>query len=185
LAQSYIIESMNKKFWWLTGAALVGMSSTLWQIIEKVSLLKNPKVALSCNFNSTFNCSDVLNAHQSSIFGPPNAAIGLAVFSFFLAIGIAGLTGSKFVRKFALAIQGLALFMLGFTLWFLFESTYRIHAVCIFCLFIGTSVLVINAVMLRHNFGERIKRWSIRGADLFGWALVWLIVAFAMLLKFA
>jgi len=40
-------------------------------------------------------------------------------------------------------------------------------------------------VMFRHNFGEKLKRWTNRGADLFGWALLWLVVAFVMLLKFA
>jgi len=174
----------NAKFWWLSGAALVGMASTLWQIVDKISILKNPEHPLTCNLNSTFNCTNVLNSHQASVFGPPNAAIGLAVFSFFFAFGLAGLTGSKFVRKFALGVQGLALFMLGFVLWFLFESTYRIHSVCLFCLFIGTATLVINAVMLRLNYGQKFKRLISAGGDLFGWSLLWLLVALAMAIKF-
>lgn len=172
-------------FIWMSGASAMGLVAAFWQLMEKISLLKNSHVALSCNYNSVFNCSNVLNAHQSSVFGPPNSVIGIVMFSFFLTIGIVGLTGSKIAKKLALAVQGLAVFMLGFTLWFLFQSTYRIQSICIFCLFIGTAVVIINAVMLRHNFGDKLKRWTARGADLFGWAVIWLAVGFAMALKFS
>lgn len=167
-------------------ASAVGLGSAFWQLMEKISLLKNPHIALSCNFNSTFNCSNVLNAHQSSILGPPNSVIGIIMFTFFLGIGLALATGAELSRRLTLFVQGLAVFMLGFTLWFLFESTYRIRSVCIFCLFIGTSVLVINAVMKRHNFANHrhYKKYFDRGTDIFGWAVLWLIVGFAMLLKF-
>lgn len=179
---------MNKKnFAWMAGAATMGLLAAFWQMMEKIAILKNSKIALSCNFNDVFSCSSVLNAPQSSVFGPPNSLIGIIMFTFFLAIAVAGLTGSRLANRLALAVQGLAVFMMGFTLWFLFQSTYRIQAICIFCLFIGTAVVIINAVMLRHNakFVPRLKKLTARGADLFGWSLLWLAVAFAMALKFA
>src|SRR3989344_1549535 len=177
----------QKLFGWVALAATVGLASAFWQLMEKLSILKNQDVILSCNFNDVFSCANVLNAQQSSVFGPPNSVIGIIMFSFFLSIGIVGLTGSKLAKKLALTVQGLALFMLGFTLWFLFQSTYRIQSICIFCLFIGTAVLIINGVMLRHNaeFSQKLRRLTLHGADLFGLALIWLIVAFAMLLKFS
>lgn len=177
----------TSKFWWMTGASAIGLAAAFWQLMEKLAILKNKDIALSCNLNDVFSCANVLNAQQSSVFGPPNSVIGIIMFSFFLSIGIVGLTGSKLAKKLALAVQGLALFMLGFTLWFLFQSTYRIQSICIFCLFIGTAVLIINGVMLRHNahFSQKLRRLTLRGADLFGLALIWLVVAFAMILKFS
>jgi uncharacterized membrane protein len=174
------------KHWLMVLASAVGLASAFWQLMEKISLLKNPHHALSCNFNSTFNCSNVLNAHQSSALGPPNSVIGIIMFTFFLSIGLALATGSQISRRLALLVQGLAVFMLGFTLWFLFESTYRIHSVCLFCLFIGTSVLIINGVLKRHNWqnNPKYKRYFKSGLDIFFWAMLWLVVAFAMLLKF-
>jgi uncharacterized membrane protein len=173
-------------FMWMAGASAVGLAAAFWQLMEKLAILKNKDVVLSCNFNDVFSCSNVLNAHQSSVFGPPNSVIGIIMFTFFLSMGIVGLTGSKLAKKLALVVQGLALFMFGFTLWFLFQSTYRIQSICIFCLFIGTAVLIINAAILRHNagFSKKLQQLTKRGADLFGWAVVWLVVAFAMLLKF-
>lgn len=174
-------------FIWMAIASAVGLMAAFWQLMEKLAILKNKDIALSCNLNDVFSCSNVLNAHQSSIFGPPNSVIGIIMFTFFLSIGIVGLSGSKIANKLALAVQGLALFMLGFTLWFLFQSTYRIQSICIFCLFIGTAVLIINGAILRHNanFSQRLRRFTYHGADLFVWALIWLVVAFAMALKFS
>lgn len=167
-------------------ASAVGLASAFWQLMEKLQLLKNPQHALSCNFNSTFNCSNVLNAHQSSALGPPNSVIGIVMFTFFLSVGLVLATGSQISRRLALWVQGLAVFMLGFTMWFLFQSTYRIRSVCIFCLFIGTSVLVINVLVDRHNWQThpKLKKIYESGSDIFAWALIWLAVAFAMLLKF-
>ena len=181
---------MKNKFAWLTIGAAMGLGSAFWQLMGKIAILKDKDIALSCNINDVFSCSNVLNAPQSSVFGPPNSVIGIAMFTFFLAIGIVGLTGSKLANKLALVVQGLALFMLGFTIWFLFQSTYRIQSICIFCLFIGTGVLIINAVMLRHNlsllpFKRLLTRLVKRGADLFIWALIWLLAAFLMYLKFS
>ena len=168
-------------------ASLMGLAAAFWQMMEKLAILKNKDIALSCNFNDVFSCSNVLNASQSSIFGPPNSLIGIIMFTFFLTIALVALTGSKLANKLALVVQGLAIFMAGFTVWFLFQSTYRIQAICIFCLFIGTAVVINNAIMLRHNaqFVPRLKKLTARSADLFGWALLWLIVAGAMILKFA
>ena len=180
----------QKLFGWVALAAAVGLTSAFWQLMEKLSILKNKDMILSCNFNDVFSCSNVLNAPQSSVFGPPNSVIGIIMFTFFLTIGIVGLSGSKIVEKLALVVQGLALFMLGFTLWFLYQSTYNIQSICLFCLFIGTAVLIINAAMLRHNLQWLpARKWLTglvnRGGDLFIWALIWLIVALAMFLKFS
>jgi len=176
---------MSKKFWWMAGAATAGLVASFIQLLEKLTLLKNPHAVLSCNLNSTFSCSNILNAWQSSVFGFPNPIIGIIMFTFFLTVAIFALTGAKIVPAFAKTIQGLAVFMLAFTLWLFYENTFSSKAICIFCLINGTAVVVINAVMFRHNFGEKLKRWTNRGADLFGWALLWLVVAFVMLLKFA
>ena len=181
---------MKNKFVWLSVGAAMGLASAFWQLMEKIAILKNKDIILSCNFNDVFSCSNVLNAPQSSVFGPPNSVIGIIMFTFFLTVGIIGLTGAKLANKLALVVQGLALFMLGFTIWFLFQSTYRIQSICIFCLFIGTGVLMVNAALLRHNlnllpFKKLLAGLVKKGADLFAWTLIWLTAAFLMYLKFS
>ena len=43
------------KFWWMTGASAVGIAASFWQLLEKLALLKNHDIVLSCNLNSVFS----------------------------------------------------------------------------------------------------------------------------------
>lgn len=180
---------MNKKiFGAMAFFAAAGLVSSFWQLLDKISLLKHPASSLSCNLNSIFNCGQVLNSHQYEVFGFPNAMIGIIMFTFFLSVALVGLSGGRLAKNFMLVAQGLALFMLGFVLWFLFESTYRIHAICLFCTIIGPSVLVINGLILRQNrpfMPRRLKAWIAKGADIFIWILLLAGSIFAVALKFA
>jgi len=179
---------MKKLYGLMTFVSLAGLVASFWQLLDKLELLKHPASNLTCNLNSVFNCSSVLKSHQYEVFGFPNAMIGIIMFTFFLTIAVVLLTGSHLVNRVALACQGLALFMLGFMLWFLFQSTYRINAICLFCLIIGPSVLLINVVLLRHNqklMPAWLQKFMTRGGDIFVWSVLFLGVALAIALKFA
>lgn len=97
-------------------------------------------------------------------------------------------------RKLRLAIQGLSLFTLAFALWFLWQSTYIIGALCIFCIFCFAGLLAVNAMWLRINaadlpIGERgrgaVARAVQTNVDIFAWMLLAVVVALAMALQFA
>lgn len=145
------------------GASL-GLVAAFIQTIEKLILLENKNTVLSCNLNDIFNCSTVLNAPQSSLFGFPNSLICIVIFTLLLTIGIIGMTQSRLSKKFLCYIQCLAIFMLLFALWFLFTSTYIISAICIFCLICFVGLLLINAALWRLNFsgiqeGNRVSQF--------------------------
>lgn len=173
--------------------ASMGLVAAFWQTLEKIALLKNKDVALSCDLSSVFSCSNVLNAPQSSVFGFPNSIMCMLLFATFLVVGIVGLTGGQIVKKMRLTVQGLSLFTLGFAFWFLFQSTFRIGSICIFCLFCFTGLLMVNGSWLRLNLPDLpldkkhlkiIKSWKAQGADIFLWILMALTVAAAIIYKF-
>lgn len=132
----------------------IGLVAAFMQTIEKLVLLANKDAALPCNLNDIFNCSVVLNAPQSALFGFPNSLICIIIFTLLLTIGVVGTTASRISRRLLYATQGLALFMLMFALWFLFTSTYIIGAICIFCLICFGGLLLINAALWRLNFSS-------------------------------
>lgn len=136
----------------LTAGAGIGLVAAFLQTIEKLVLLENKDAVLPCNLSSIFNCSAVLNAPQSSLFGFPNSLICIMVFTLLLTIGIVGITKSRISRRLLYGVQALALFMLAFALWFLFTSTYVIGSICIFCLVCFGGLLLINAALWRLNF---------------------------------
>lgn len=169
--------------------ALIGASASFWQTLEKLTLLKNKNAVLSCNLSDVFSCSNVLNAHQSSVFGFPNSIMSLILFVFFFGIALVGLSGGGIPKRLRLGVQGLSLFTLGFALWFLFQSTYRIQSICVFCLASFSGLLLVNGAWLRVNAddlpGKHYLHRAIKsGADLFVWLLLAVLMAAAIVFKF-
>lgn len=170
----------------MTTGAFVGTIAAFWQTLDKLALIKNPEISLSCNLSSVFSCNSVLNSHQASVFGFPNSIMCLVLFVIFLSVALVGLTGGVMTKKMRLSVQLLSLFTLGFAFWFLFESTYRIHSICIFCLFCFAGLIAVNAAWLRINAKDypKLARLTSRGTDLFIWLVLTLAVAAAIVFKF-
>ncbi|HUV48625.1 MAG TPA: vitamin K epoxide reductase family protein [Actinomycetes bacterium] len=172
-------------------AAVVGMASTIIQIVERVTLAENADADLLCDINGTFSCGNVLTAWQSSVFGPiPNSAIGLSVFALTLGVAGAGVLGSQLSKAAWGVATFFAGFMAAFTVWFLAQTAFVISAVCLYCLVIGTMVLLVNISWWRignrlgHLEGNRFldaAGWLVRGGtDLFLWIGLGVIVAVMM-----
>jgi uncharacterized membrane protein len=172
-------------------AAAVGMASTIIQIVERVALAENADAELLCDINGTFSCGNVLTSWQSSVFGPiPNAAIGLSVFALTLGVAGAGLLGSQLSKAAWGVATFFAGFMAAFTVWFLAQTAFVIGAVCLYCLVIGTMVLLINLAWWRiglglgHLSGNRAldtAAWVVRGGtDILLWVGLGVVVAAMM-----
>lgn len=169
------------------GAALIGVVFTGIQIVEKISILKNPDANLLCDLNSKISCSTVLEAWQSSVLGPPNALIGAVMFSIFLSAGLASFFGSRVSATYTAVLWGLAVFFLVFASWFMYETAFSIVSLCPWCVAITTSVVVICAALTRvaafeQSFGDSglgrlVERAVARRLDLAFWAAWWLVIA--------
>ncbi len=175
-----------------TGGA-IGLIASFLEVVEYQQVLKNAHTTLTCDLNSVFNCSPVLTAWQGKLFGFPNAMLCMIFFTLMLGTALAGLTGGTLVRKFRLSLQGIALFFLGFALWFFWESIYRIGALCILCIFCLFGLLLLNWGWMRINAADLpigakarsvVQRGIKTGADTFVWIVLGMVVAFAMLLRF-
>lgn len=177
----------------LTTGAGIGLIAAFLQTIEKLILIENKNATLPCNFNDVFNCSTVLSAPQSSLFGFPNSLICIMIFTLLLTVGIVGMTKSRLSRQFLYGIQALALFMLTFALWFLLTSTYIIGAICVFCLVCFGGLLLINAALWRLNFStssemnrlpEFFQRMTEKNFDILMWLSLAVIMAASIIQRF-
>jgi uncharacterized membrane protein len=175
----------------VAAAAVIGMAATIIQIVERVALAQNADANLLCDINGTFSCGNVLTSWQSSVFGPiPNAAIGLSVFALTLGVGGTGLLGSELSKATWGVATFFAGFMAAFTVWFLAQTAFVIGSVCLYCLVIGTMVLLINVSWWR--IGERLgylsgnrfldgAAWLVRGGtDIVLWVGLGVVVAAMM-----
>jgi len=167
------------------------MAATITQIVERVALAQNANANLLCDINGTFSCGNVLTSWQSSVFGPiPNAAIGLSVFALTLGVAGAGLLASELSKAAWGVATFFAGFMAAFTVWFLSQTAFVIGSVCLYCLVIGTMVLLINLSWWR--IGDRLgylsgnhfldgAAWLVRGGtDIVLWVGLGFVVAAMM-----
>jgi len=187
------MKNSKKLYAWMSFGAALGVVAAFWQTLEKLTLIKNKDAVLQCNISKVFSCSNVLNSHQASVFGFPNSIMCLILFVIFLSVALVGLTGGAVSKKMRLSVQGLSLFTLGFALWFLYQSTYNIGAICIFCVACFTGLLIVNWAWLRLNVNDISKNVNTRkklnnmiktGADLFIWIVIALVVVGAILFQF-
>ncbi len=172
---------------WVLVAALAGIAFTTVQIMEKIDILARPGTTLFCDVSATVSCTEVLNAWQSSVLGPPNSLIGAIMFALLASAGLAGLLGSRLSRAYLVTVWGLALFFLCFASWFMYETAFSIGSLCIWCTGIVTAVVVICAALTRiadraNAFGDTgfgfVVATVVRSRlDLAIWAVWWLAIA--------
>lgn len=185
-------KSLKIKYGLIVLGASMGAFASFMQLIEKLHLLKNPQANLLCNVNSVLNCTNVLNAPQSSVFGFPNAMMSLILFVLFLGVGLVGLTGGSVSRGMRIFVQLLSLFTLGFGLWFLWQSTYYIGAICLYCIANFIGLVLINMGWTRINYRDIFRSKNIKNKldyivennfDFVGWGFLTLLTLLTIYLK--
>ena len=129
--------------WLLTGLSGVALTASFWQAVERINLLKNPGVPLSCDINPIVDCGGVMGHKLAALFGFPNTFIGMVMFSMLLMAGIALLLGVTLTQKFKNVVVGLSTVALLFSFWFFWASLYEIGKICIFCLFIWPASIAL------------------------------------------
>jgi uncharacterized membrane protein len=134
----------TRPWWWLVlTAALLGTASGTVTIIEKIALLADPSQGAICDINEAIGCTPVLLAAQSSVLGPPNAAIGIVLFGMFAAAGLGGVMGTSYPRAYRWFLLGLAVFFGAFLTWYMWQVGFAIGSLCPFCAVCAVCVMAI------------------------------------------
>ncbi|MCF2533295.1 vitamin K epoxide reductase family protein [Yinghuangia soli] len=120
--------------WVLLAGGLVGLAAAFVLMVEKIRILEDPDYVPSCSINPVLSCGSVMTTGQAEAFGFPNPLIGIAGFAATAAIGALMLTGARLPRRFRLSLLGGTAFGIGFVHWLMFQSLYRIDALCPYCM---------------------------------------------------
>lgn len=157
---------------WLFGEMLVGalvsLTAAFVLSVDAVLLAANPEEPLACNVNAVVNCGAVAQAWQASVFGFPNAFLGLVAEPVVITIAVAGLAGVTFPRWFMTAAQTVYLFGLVFAYWLFSQSMLEIGALCPWCLTVTVATTLVFASMLHWNilqdnlyWPRRVQEWAV------------------------
>lgn len=113
---------------------IIGFICAVVLTYDHNQIAHNPHYVPSCNLNPIIACGQVVKSKQAEAFGFPNPYIGLVAFPMITTIGLALFAGAKFKRWFWLGLEAGTIFGVGFIHWLFFETVYRIHALCPYCM---------------------------------------------------
>lgn len=138
----------------LVAAGIIGLIASFVITYDKMKLLENPHYVPSCNLNPVIACGSVMRSSQGAAFGFPNPWLGLAAFAVLLTIGVGLLAGARFKRWFWLGLEAGAIFGIGFVHWLFFQSVYRIHALCPWCMAVWVATITTFWYVTLYNLGQ-------------------------------
>jgi uncharacterized membrane protein len=171
---------------------IIGYACAFIIMWDKVKLADNPNFVPSCSLNPIISCGNVMKSVQAHAFGFPNPFIGLGAFPAVAVVGGAMLAGARFKRWFWVTLQIGYTLGIAFAYWLLFESIYRIKALCPYCLAIDVvmtitfwylTLYIIDQKHIRLPKGkaQAIYHWIRRHhADIL---IGWFIIVIALILK--
>ncbi|WP_028478231.1 vitamin K epoxide reductase family protein [Nocardia sp. CNY236] len=158
---------------WLAAGALT---------VERFKLFTDPGYTPSCSFNPILSCGSVMVTDQAAVFGFPNPLIGVVGFSVVVTLGILSVAGVGFPSWIWGGLWLGTALGVGFICWLIFESLYRINALCPYCMVVWAVVTPLLAVTTDQLWGRRpgplgvLAEWR--------WTIVVLFFAVVLLLVF-
>lgn len=135
----------------LTVGGLIGLMASATLLIEKIELLKNPDYVPSCSINPILSCGSIMNAPQAELLGFPNPILGVLGFSVVLTVGVSLVAGATYPPWFWRALQTGAGLGAVFVHWLIFQSLYRINALCPYCMVVWVTTTTVFWYVTIHN----------------------------------
>lgn len=119
--------------------------------VEAVTLAADPDTVLGCDLNAIVSCGTVGSSWQASVFGFPNAFLGLMTEPIVITIAVVGLTGIGLPRWFMRTAQTIYALGLVLAYWLLYQAVFEIGAVCPWCLLVTVATTFVFYEMTRIN----------------------------------
>ncbi|MFI9157604.1 vitamin K epoxide reductase family protein [Kitasatospora aureofaciens] len=179
--------------WLLLVGGAVGLFASTVLTLDKIRLLEDPSYVPGCNINPIISCGSIMRSDQASAFGFPNSLIGLVAFGVVVAIGAGLLAGASYRRWFWLGLQAGTVFGIGFVTWLMYQTLYRIGALCPYCMVVWAAMIPLFWYTTLHNLRSgvipvgRRGRVAVREAARYHWvvpALWYAVIALLVLNRF-
>jgi uncharacterized membrane protein len=131
---------------WVLIAGVLGLAASLTLTVEKIELLINPDYVPSCSINPVLSCGSVMVTPQASAFGFPNPLIGIVAFSVVVVTGVLAVAGVRLPRWYWAGLAAGTVLGAAFVHWLIFQSLYRIGALCPYCMVVWAVTIPLAVV---------------------------------------
>jgi uncharacterized membrane protein len=170
---------------------IIGYVCAVVIMYDKIKILGNPHYKPSCDLNPVISCGSVMQSKQAAAFGIPNPFIGFAGFPIVATIGVTLLAGARLKRWFWLTLNIGLLFAVGFVHWLFFESVYRIHSLCPWCMVVWIVTITLFWYITLYNIDKRYIRlpsswqrtYKVVRRHHFDILMLWFIIIAAFIIK--
>lgn len=129
--------------WFYLAAGGVGLAAAAVLLIERIELLEDPNYVPPCNISPILSCGSVMTTDQASLFGFPNPIIGVAAFPVVLTTAVVLVAGAQLARWYWNGLLVGATAGVVFVHWLMFQSLYRIGALCPYCMVVWAVTIPI------------------------------------------
>lgn len=162
--------------WLVLVAGVIGLVASVTLTLEKIDILLDPAYVPSCNINPILSCGSVMITPQASLLGFPNPLLGLVAFTVVVVTGLLAVTKVVLPQWYWMGLTAGLVVGAVFVHWLIFQSLYRIGALCPYCMVVWVVTIallvVVASIAYRPALGDRR---SGPGRLLFQWR--WSIVA--------
>jgi uncharacterized membrane protein len=173
--------------WWVLIAGVVGLIASSTLTVEKIELLLNASYVPSCNINPIVSCGSVMKTPQASVLGFPNSLLGIVAFTVVTVTGVLAIAKVALPQWYWVGLTAGTVAGGGFVHWLIFQSLYRIGALCPYCMVVWAatvSLLVVVASIAFRPTGDGAG--SAMARELYRWrwsiAALWFTVVFLLIL---
>lgn len=153
--------------WAVLIGGVIGLISSVTLTVEKILLLTDVGYVPSCNLNPVLSCGSVMVTPQASVVGFPNPLMGIVAFTVVVVTGVLAVAKVPLPRWYWIGLAIGTLAGAGFVHWLIFQSLYRIGALCPYCMVVWAvtmCLLVVFATLALppadiHKNLQLLHRW--------------------------
>ncbi len=178
------VEVRTASALWVLIAGALGLAAALTLTIEKIEILINPDYVPSCSINPVLSCGSVMVTPQASAFGFPNPLIGIVAFTIVVVTGVLAVAKVRLPRWYWAGLAAGTLLGVAFIHWLIFQSLYRIGALCPYCMVVWAVTIPLLVVVSSIALQPRLESGPARFIYQWRWSLVtlWFTALILMIL---
>jgi len=172
--------------WWVLIAGVIGLAASMALTVEKFKLLLDPHYVPSCNINPIVSCGSVMTTPQASLLGFPNPLLGVIGFTVAVVTGVLAVAKIPLPQWYWIGLAVGTLIGAVLVHWLIFQSLYRIGALCPYCMVVWAVTIPLLVVLVSIVFRPVLDRGDSAVARVlyqWRWSMVtlWFTAVFLMI----
>jgi uncharacterized membrane protein len=144
--------------WWVLIAGVIGLVASMALTVEKFRILADPHYVPPCNINPIVSCGSVMTTPQASLLGFPNPLLGIIGFTVVVVTGVLAVAKVPLPQWYWIGLTVGTLIGATLVHWLIFQSLYRIGALCPYCMVVWAVSIPLLVVLVSIVFRPALER---------------------------